>query len=70
MSLPTADRERFRIRTLKEQLLWVERFRNVEELRRALIAFRAKYNASWIVERHGYLTPSQVRAELALKEVA
>jgi hypothetical protein len=42
----------------------------VEELRRALIAFRAKYNASWIVERHGYLTPSQVRAELSLKEVA
>jgi hypothetical protein len=35
-----------------------------------LIAFRAKYNASWIVERHGYLTPAQVRAELALKEVA
>ena len=54
--------ERF-IRTLKENLLWVQHFASVEELRLALYAFRQTYNQSWIVERHGYRTPAQVRAE-------
>ncbi len=54
--------ERF-IRTLKENLLWVRCFNTVEELRLALIAFRQTYNQSWIIERHGYQTPAQVRAE-------
>jgi putative transposase len=54
--------ERF-IRTLKENLLWVRRFATVEELRQALLDFRRCYNATWIVERHGYRTPAQVRAD-------
>lgn len=54
--------ERF-IRVLKENLLWVRRFDTVEELRQALLAFRQTYNQSWIVERHGYRTTAQVRAE-------
>jgi putative transposase len=54
--------ERF-IRVLKENLLWVRRFDTVEELRLALLAFRQTYNQSWIIERHGYRTPAQVRAE-------
>ena len=54
--------ERF-IRTLKENLLWVRSFDTVEELRRALLDFRRRYNESWLVERHGYRTPAQVRAE-------
>jgi transposase InsO family protein len=54
--------ERF-IRTLKENLLWVRRFETVEELRLALIAFRRTYNHTWIIERHGYRTPAQVRAD-------
>jgi transposase InsO family protein len=54
--------ERF-IRVLKENLLWVRRFDTVEELRLALIAFQQTYNRSWIIERHGYRTPAQVRAE-------
>ena len=54
--------ERF-IRTLKENLLWVRRFATVEELRLALQQFRQTYNRSWIIERHGYKTPAQVRAE-------
>lgn len=58
--------ERF-IRTLKEQLLWVRRFRNVEELRLALLAWAKKYNERWIVERHGYLTPVQAREKLVKK---
>jgi putative transposase len=56
--------ERF-IRTLKEQLLWLRSFRNAEELRRALHDFRRLYNERWIVQRHGYLTPNQVRRRFA-----
>jgi putative transposase len=54
--------ERF-IRTLKENLLWVRHFATVEELRLVLLAFKQTYNQSWIIERHGYKTPAQVRAE-------
>ena len=54
--------ERF-IRTLKENLLRVRRFATVEELRQALLEFRRCYNETWIVERHGYRTPAQVRAD-------
>lgn len=53
--------ERF-FRTLKEQLLWVRSFRSIEELRLALLDFQRTYNASWILARHGYRTPNQVRA--------
>ena len=53
--------ERF-IRTLKENLLWVRRFETVEELRLALQAFKELYNRTWIIARHGYQTPAQVRA--------
>ena len=35
----------------------------LEELRLALIAFKRTYNESWIIERHGYKTPAQVRAD-------
>jgi len=54
--------ERF-IRTLKENLLWVRRFATIEELRQALLEFQRLYNQTWIVERHGYRTPAQVRAD-------
>ena len=53
--------ERF-IRVMKQNLLWVRRFDTVEELRLALIAFKQTYNQTWIIERHGYRTPAQVRA--------
>jgi transposase InsO family protein len=52
--------ERF-IRTLKENLLWLRRFETIEELRLALIEFKDRYNRTWIVERHKYRTPAQVR---------
>jgi putative transposase len=54
--------ERF-IRTLKENLLWVRTFDTVEELRRALLEFRDAYNATWLIERHGFRTPDAVRQE-------
>jgi transposase InsO family protein len=53
--------ERF-IRTLKENLLWVRVFDTVEELRQALQEFAHHYNENWLVARHGYQTPTQVRA--------
>jgi transposase InsO family protein len=54
--------ERF-IRTLKENLLWLKTFDTVEELRLALHAFRRQYNETWLIGRHGYKTPAQVRDE-------
>ena len=54
--------ERF-IRTLKENFLWGHTFDTIEGLRRGLRDFVAHYNATWLVARHGYRTPDQVRAE-------
>jgi transposase InsO family protein len=55
--------ERF-IRTLKEQLLWLESSETVEELRQALVAFKERYNRHWLVERHGHRSPAAVREAL------
>ena len=52
--------ERF-IRTLKENLLWVRDFETIEELRLALIDFARWYNDNWLVARHRYQTPAQIR---------
>lgn len=57
--------ERF-FRTLKEQLLWVRRFRHLEELRAALIEFRDRYNQHWILQRLDYRTPAQARRDFHL----
>ncbi len=51
------------IRTLKENLLWVRTFDTIEELRAALVEFAMHYNKTWLVARHGYRTPAQVRAD-------
>ena len=58
--------ERF-IRTLKDQLLWVETFETVEQLRLALLAFKDRYNEAWLVERHGPPYPGR-RSPGALAE--
>ena len=55
--------ERF-IRTLKEQLLWVRTFQTVAELRLALYDWLRLYNEQWLVERHGFRSPAQVRRDL------
>ena len=52
--------ERF-IRTLKENLLWVQTFNTIEELRQALLTFRKTYNTTWLIERHGFITPEAFR---------
>jgi transposase InsO family protein len=62
--------ERF-FRTLKEQLLWIRRFKDVAELHEALTAFRDRYNNHWILGRLDYRTPAQARREFHLElEVA
>ena len=62
--------ERF-IRTLKENLLWVRSFETIEELRQALLLFQATYNTSWLIERHGFLTPADFRhKQLQTKPIA
>jgi len=58
--------ERF-FRTLKEQLLWLRRFRNLDELRAALAEFRRRYNEHWILERLHYRTPAQARRDFSLE---
>jgi hypothetical protein len=54
--------ERF-IRTLKENLLWIRHFATVAELTEALREFRRRYNREWLIERHGFRTPSQARGD-------
>jgi transposase InsO family protein len=54
--------ERF-VRILKENLLWLKPFRDAEELRRGLLMFKQTYNQSWILQRHGYKTPAQIRID-------
>ena len=61
--------ERF-IRTLKAQLLWIERFETVAALRLALLAFKDRYNRHWLIERHGHQTPAAVRAAFAADAAA
>jgi putative transposase len=57
--------ERF-FRTLKEQLLWVRDFQNLEQLQTAVAEFRHRYNNCWIVGRLGYRTPAQTRRDFDL----
>ena len=52
------------IQTLKEQVLWIERFERFEDLRAAVRAFGRLYNAEWLLERHGYRTPIEAREHL------
>lgn len=57
--------ERF-FRTLKEQLLWIRRFRDLEELNAALKEFRQRYNHHWILQRLNYRTPVQARRDFTV----
>jgi putative transposase len=52
--------ERF-IRTLKENLLSIRTFETIEDLRQALLTFRETYNSTWLIERHGFMTPTDFR---------
>jgi len=52
------------IQTLKEQVLWLERFHTLEQLRDRVRQFARDYNRSWLLEHHGYRTPIEAREHL------
>lgn len=58
------------IRILKENLLWVRTFETIEQLRQALLEFKARYNSSWLIARHGYKSPAAIRRELLGRQQA
>ena len=54
--------ERFN-RTLKEQAIYGRTFRNLEEVRQSVAAFVERYNHEWELEKLGYRSPLQARAD-------
>jgi putative transposase len=61
--------ERF-FKTLKEQLLWIQSFDTLESLRNAVEIFVKTYNSCWMVAKHGYRSPTQVREGFILTKAA
>jgi len=55
--------ERF-MRTLKEQCLYLYRFRNLAEARRIIGEFIVRHNIEWLVERLGHQPLATARAAL------
>jgi hypothetical protein len=55
------------MRTLKEECLYLQDFQSLEEARQVIGAFIERYNRGWLLERHGYKTPAQIRYELTRK---
>ncbi len=58
--------ERF-MRTLKEECIYVHRFQTLEEARFVIGRFIRQYNSEWLLQRHGYMTPAEVRKQLTRK---
>jgi len=52
------------VRTLKEQCLWLRRWKTLEELQAALVEFKERYNRGWLVQKHGYKTPLEIRRRM------
>ena len=52
------------IQTLKEQVLWIERFDTLEDLRTAVRRFGRNHNEHWLLERHSCRTPIEAREHL------
>ena len=50
-------------RTLKEQAIHGRIFQTIDEVRDAVRAFVARYNAEWLVEKNGYRSPARMRAD-------
>lgn len=58
--------ERF-FRTLREQCLWVNQFRGIEEARKIIGEFVRSYNEEWILYRLNFKTPIQARLDFESK---
>jgi len=61
--------ERFN-RRLKEQVIHGSLFRNLEEVRAAVTAFRDRYNRHWRLEKLGLISPLEARQAYAMRKVA
>jgi len=61
--------ERFN-RTLKEQAIHGRVFRNVEEVRSAVTAFKDRYNRHWRLEKLGFKSPYEARQAYAMQKAA
>lgn len=61
--------ERFN-RTLKEECLYLHRFKSLEEARTVIAKFIETYNTQWMLQRYDYKTPVQVRAAFVQKVAA
>ncbi len=53
--------ERF-FKTLKMECLWIHDFQNAEHAREIVGPWLELYNTRWLIERHRYKTPREVRA--------
>jgi putative transposase len=49
-------------RTLKEQAVHGRIFHTIDEVRDAVRAFVARYNAEWLIEKNGHRSPADMRA--------
>jgi len=49
---------------LTEQVLWIERFETLDQLRARIREFARAYNRDWLLERHGYRSPLEARERL------
>jgi len=61
--------ERF-LRTLKEQCLYLHRFRDLEEARARIAKFIETYNNDWLLERLGYRSPLEGRSDYRSSKAA
>jgi putative transposase len=65
----TGVAERFH-RTLKEQAIHGRIFRNLEEVRTAVVAFKDRYNRHWRLEKLGFMSPLEARQARLMKPAA
>jgi putative transposase len=49
-------------RTLKEQIVHGRIYQTIDEVREAVRAFAARYNAEWLIAKNGYRSPNAARA--------
>ena len=49
-------------RTLKERIVHGRIYQTIDEVRDAVRAFVARYNAEWLIEKNGYRSPNAARA--------
>ena len=61
-SIPDNGQVERLFRTLKEQIVYGRIFQTVDDVRDAVRAFAARYNAEWLIEKNGHRSPDDARA--------